>query len=378
MVVWRSWRRWLALGVVGLLSAASSAASAAVPTALPAFGAGELKAEWLAGYNEGSGLDPHGVADLGLMSANNMGLYRARFRQDRVVVNGKASQWTQLDTLVRQAALKGVTILPVLINMPGEVYTPPTTAAARTTFGDFAAAAVARYGTRGSFWGACRCTPRPVAAWEIWNEPNLSVFWPNPAPAAYGQLLTFTRARIRAADPAARIVFGGLATPATPTATKLAAATFLRSTIVATGPNSFDALSIHSYYATAYPAPDYGVETGLRPVIDALKTTGANANGSPRQQVWVTEFGRQSGTSAQGAQAQYYSGFLTALVTHRSGWNLGPIIPYAFRDAADPAVARWGLRATTSDDADGGPKPAWSVATRFSIGATPVPLPVQR
>src|SRR3954464_9253029 len=208
----------------GLLAGTAQAAKPSRPPApaatIPAFGAGALKAEWLAGYNGAEGLDPHGLADLDTMSANGMGLYRARFRQDRVVVNGVASEWTQLDNLVRQAALRGVTILPVLIDMPGEAYTPPKTDAARSAFGDFAAAAARRYGSAGSFWGTCGCPARPIRAWEVWNEPNMSVFWQAPDPAQYAQLLALTRTKLRRTDAAARIVFGGLAPPATPPAPK--------------------------------------------------------------------------------------------------------------------------------------------------------------
>src|SRR4051812_4527360 len=339
--------------IAGTAQAAKPSRPPAPAATIPAFGAGALKAEWLAGYNGAEGLDPHGLADLETMSANGMGLYRARFRQDRVVVNGVASEWTQLDNLVRQAALRGVTILPVLINMPGEAYTPPKTDAARSAFGDFAAAAARRYGSAGSFWGTCGCPARPIRAWEVWNEPNMSVFWQAPDPAQYAQLLALTRTKLRRTDAAARIVFGGLATPATPTADKLAASPFLRAAIAAAGRDSFDALSVHSYYASAYPAPDYGVDKALSPVVDELRAdAGLGSGGAPRQQLWVTEFGRfthpastpEQQSTYETAQAQYYDGFLSTLLGHRADWNLGPVLPYAFRDAADPTVTMWGLR----------------------------------
>ena len=55
---------------------------------------------------------------------------------------------------------------------------PPRTAETRTAFGDFAAAAVRRYGPGGSFWDQHRALPyRPIETWQLWNEPNLSSFY---------------------------------------------------------------------------------------------------------------------------------------------------------------------------------------------------------
>jgi hypothetical protein len=100
----------------------------------------------------------------------------------------------------------------------------------------------------------------------------------------------------------------------------------------------------------------------------------------------VTEFGRfthpastpEQQSTYETAQAQYYDGFLSTLLGHRADWNLGPVLPYAFRDAADPTVTMWGLRRTNADDTDAGPKLAWDVFTSHSRGAPDVPLPVQR
>ena len=84
---------------------------------LPAYGAGALRAEWLADF-------PLGVEDLGRMGETRIGIYRARFRQDEV--DGLVG-WSRLDNLTRAAAQAAVTLQPVLINMPGEVYSPPKT-----------------------------------------------------------------------------------------------------------------------------------------------------------------------------------------------------------------------------------------------------------
>src|SRR6185436_15249513 len=118
---------------------------AAVPAqaGVSAYGMGALKAEWLAGY--AGGVDVNGLFDLDLMSTNNVKLYRARFRQDQVWSNGTYSQWTLLDHLAKQAALRDVTLQAILMNMPNERYTPPTTDAGRAALADFAAAAARRY-----------------------------------------------------------------------------------------------------------------------------------------------------------------------------------------------------------------------------------------
>src|SRR4051794_41662344 len=86
--------------------AASAGAATAADRVLPAYGMGALKAEWLAGWNAAEGLDWNGLADLDRMGQSKIGMYRARFRQDVALRNGSYSEWTQLDNLVRQAALR--------------------------------------------------------------------------------------------------------------------------------------------------------------------------------------------------------------------------------------------------------------------------------
>jgi hypothetical protein len=77
----------------------------------------------------------------------------------------------------------------------------------------FAGALARRYGRRGSFWRSHPRLPRvPVEAYEIWNEPNFTHFWPDQsyAPQRLGAMYLQAQARIKAADPKGRVVLGGL------------------------------------------------------------------------------------------------------------------------------------------------------------------------
>jgi hypothetical protein len=353
----------LALALTTLTGAAARAEAAyGAEQVLPAFGVGALRAEFFADF-------PLGLADLERMGDARLGLYRARFREDQVLVDGSFSDWSRLDNLARQAALNGVALQPVLINLPGEVYTPPKTDAERAQFAAFAAAAVQRYGPSGSFWAGCDCPKLPAIVWEVWNEPNITPFWDSPSPAEYGALLTETAAALRAADPTVRVLFGGLAYPSTLTATRLEPNAFLRDVIAAVGAEHFDALALHNYR----PNPDRAVDTLIAGTVATLKTyAGATADGAPRKQVWLNEFGRPTVpddpdtpedevATSEDAQRVWLESFLELLLPHRADWNLGAVMWYSLRDApvATASFERMGLRRTTAADADGGPKPSW-------------------
>jgi Concanavalin A-like lectin/glucanases superfamily len=351
-----------------------------------AYGMGALKAEWLAGYNGGPGIDVNGLFDLDLMRDANVKLYRARFRQDQVLSNGTYSQWTMLDNLAKQSALRDVTLQPVLINMPSEQYTPPLTDAARASFADFAAAAARRYGPGGTFWPGCECPEHPVSVWEVWNEANVSGFWNPPSPHDYALLLQAVKSKLREADPEARIMFGGLAYPSSPNGTtSLEPNGFLQSVIATVGPDGFDALALHSYHASA----SAGV-SAIGATVATLETyAGTDASGAPRQQVWVNEFGKPTTPdnpatttvneqqTSEAVQQDWLNAFLDGLLPNRSAWNLGPVFWYSLRDAANPTAAwqRLGLRRTKTDDSDAGPKPAWTAYTARSNSSVSLPLP---
>ena len=381
-------RKW---GVLAALAAAFAAAAAVGPAdasaqTVPAYGMGALKAEWQAG--DGTWPDVNGIADLQLMGDAKIGLYRARFRRDRVLADGTYSEWRQLDQLAREASVRGVTLAPVLIDMPGETYTPPKTSAARAGFAAFAQAAAQRYGPTGSFWLGCGCPKRPVKIWEVWNEPNIAPFWDVPDPVLYGYLLRDVRAALRKVDPDARIVFGGLAYPTSYSSTRYDPLAFLRQAIATVGQNKFDALAVHVYRADAAS----NVDTLIASTVATLRTYGGTqTNGAPRHQLWLNEFGRPTAldnpstatderAKSEAAQAAWLDAMLNGLLPHRTDWNLGPFMWYSMRDASSPTASwlRQGLRRTNPDDTDAGPKPAWDRFTsRSRIGAA-LPLPAAR
>jgi hypothetical protein len=89
----------------------------------------------------------------------------------------------------------------------------PPQAARVGDYAAFAGALARRYGRTGSFWRRHPRLPKvPVENYEIWNEPNFPHFWPDQsyAPQRLGAMYLEAQARIKVADPSARVVLGGL------------------------------------------------------------------------------------------------------------------------------------------------------------------------
>src|SRR4051812_10177965 len=129
---------------------------------------------------------------------------------------GIPTDWSHIDEQVAAAAARHLTVLPVVITSPAWAAVPPSTEGSPlrdpAAYARFAAAAVRRYGPGGTFWAQHpELQAQPIHGWQIWNEPNFRVFWrPRNWPRPYVALLRAARASIKAVDPTARIVLGGL------------------------------------------------------------------------------------------------------------------------------------------------------------------------
>jgi polysaccharide biosynthesis protein PslG len=181
------------------------------------------------------------------------------------------------DALVVAAARHGIRLLPVVemppswaAVQPGVAASPPSDmAAVRRIFAAF----VERYGQRGSLWREQPGLPRrPIRAWQVFNEPNLGLFWTvQPFERGYVDTLKAAESGIRSIDPKATVVLGGLTNRSWRA---------LRRIYAAGGRGAFDAVAIHPYTGS--------VANVLRVVRLARRVM--RINGDARLPVWVTEF----------------------------------------------------------------------------------------
>jgi hypothetical protein len=125
-----------------------------------------------------------------------------------------------------------------------------------------------------------------VAAYEIWNEEDSPAWWTGaPNPAAYAQLLKAAYPAVKAADPSATVVLGGLTGNDYP---------FLEGVYQAGGKGSFDAVGVHTDTACDVLSPyDFLRGPDNRLIVDsflAYREVHAVmlANGDDKP-IWMTE-----------------------------------------------------------------------------------------
>jgi hypothetical protein len=176
--------------------------------------------------------------------------------------------FTATDAVVGLAAQHRLSILPVILGTPGWAagasapgsYSLPCS---NETYARYVGALVRRYGPHGSFWSTHPQIRRvPIRMWQVWNEPNLDLYWPiQPFESSYVALLRAAHDAIKRADPGAKVVLAGMPNfvwqyvadiYAVPGARKL-----------------FDAVAVHPF--TAQPA---GVITILQRVRDVMNQAG--------------------------------------------------------------------------------------------------------
>ena len=122
-----------------------------------------------------------------------------------------------------------------------------------------------------------------VAAWEIWNEPNLSHFFTGTDPAQYAGLVKAAYPAVKAADPAALVVAGSVSENDVP---------WLSRAYDAGIGGNFDVLSTHPYQQPSDQPPDAPSDgtiyqfRHLSAVHDLMV-----AHGDGAKDIWATEFG---------------------------------------------------------------------------------------
>src|SRR5215475_8586219 len=156
-------------------------------------------------------------AESAAMRRDGIGTERIEVAWDLTEPQKGQFDYALTDRKVLAAARAGIDVLALIVRSPawaattpGSVFSPPRDPA---DYAAFATALVARYGPNGSLWREHpEVTPRPVRAWQVWNEPNLAVYWTaQPFMRGYARLLNTAYSAIKRADPKATVVMAGLA-----------------------------------------------------------------------------------------------------------------------------------------------------------------------
>jgi hypothetical protein len=237
-------------------------------------------------------------------------------------------------------------------------------------FASFAAVVARRYGPDGSFWRSHPKLPKvPVESWEIWNEPNFDLSWGgHPSAAAYASMLRATTPAIRAVDPLAEIVTGGVANTQYG---GIAAVTYIDELLASRPRPPFNTLAIH-----AYAISPVGVIDTVKQVRMILDVAGMHST-----PIWLTEFGWASGgppsyfTVGAKRQASYVFDTIVALARQVHQLGVRGLVYYDWQD--EPPYAGggsnlWGFH-TGLVSLNGSAKPSLSTYYQAAglLGALP-------
>jgi hypothetical protein len=295
---------------------------------------------------------------------------------------GGACDWSATDNTIGGMATDHIRGIATLYATPtfithrsgkfGARYDPILTAAGRTGWNNFITAAAQRYGPNGLFWKQHPSLPyTPLRTWQVWNEMNTTnAFRPGPSPKLYGALLKFTASHIRAVDPGASIILGGMfGTPGGTQAMSETAWDFLDGLYKVKGARkAFSAVALHPY------SPNIkGIRYQIVKLRQALKR-----NHDAKTKMWLTELGWGSDAAhthtANGLvktpqqQKKLLVGSFKLLRSNRNTWNIAGLTWFSLRD---PTVGQCtfclssGLLHTNYS-----PKPAWFAYVHFT-GGTP-------
>lgn len=323
------------------------------------------------------------AADFDRMGTANLDVYRMNlywavvqhYSADYFDWNG--TQGAKYDDMVCNAARNGIEILPTVFGSPswangGKSPERPPTVQHRDEFGDFIAAAAARYGPGGSIWtepdSPCSgLTPVPIVKWQIWNEPNLEYFWsPKPNAAGYKAMLV---AAHRALEPSGgQVMLAGLS-PRPQPMFGIWPTEFLRDLYRSGARPFFDLMSAHPY-----DLKPSGVANQVRALRKVMRSYGDRG-----KSLWVTEVGWATGgpkstlTVKPGLQAAYLAGTYQ-VAKKEAGLGIEGLIWYSlrdvpFREASPPGRRDGWIYHSGLFTSKGVAKPAWKTLAKLAGGS---------
>ena len=264
------------------------------------------------------------------------------------VTGGGGFNWNKTDQEFRLLAQNGIEPLPQLFGNPNFVQATvgdngDPNAAVMNQWQAFVAAAVARYEPGGKFWtDNPALEPHPPEVWQVYNEQNIPAFWPNgPSPNKFAGFLHGTANAIRAIDPNAKIMLGGMhGDPAMNGKPSYEFLDLLYNREAFLGWDDFDIVAVHPYgFSTAEITTE----------IDKVRAV-MDAQGDEAAPIWVSEMGWASAgdgdpendlwweRTPQG-QASILTAAWNLMIQKRDDWNIGGVFWYAWRDPlGDPCT----------------------------------------
>jgi hypothetical protein len=271
-----------------------------------------------------------------------------------VKVGGVPTTFLYTDELVSAAALYGLRVLPVVIYTPwwdagknprGDA--PPSNV---SYYANYLTALIHRYGPRGSFWSSY--SPRlPIRQWQIWNEPNIWQYWPQPSTSSYVKLLRAAHTAIIHADSGASTVMAALTNYSW---------TYLAGIYKVAGARS----SFNEVAANPFTLQPAGVVTILSRVRQTMKAHGDGAKPLIASEVgWTSE--AQNGhthyawDSTLAGQASKDSQVMSLLAANRRSLGLAGFFIYTW----------------VGDESHGGPDFNWAGLERVTRAGVVVRKP---
>jgi len=124
---------------------------------------------------------------------------------------------------------------------------------------------------------------KSVEAWQVWNEPNAKAFLNPPDPVAYTKLLRAAYLAIKAANPSARVVFGG---------TEYVDTEWIKRAYDAGAGPFFDVMAVHPYPGDAAAPPERASDGNKWWLTETPKLMALmKSRGDAGKSIWYTELG---------------------------------------------------------------------------------------
>lgn len=236
----------------------------------------------------------------------------------RVEVAKGSFDWSYLDFAIGAATSRNLRVLGVISYTPGWARAPGTPETEPPTnpadYADFAGALAERYGAR-------------VSDWQLWNEPNLPMFFGGSADNAdrYAGLVKPAYRAIKAVRPNSTVVLAGLSRlpgDQSPPA-------FLAKLYAAGIKGSFDAAAAHPYVfpsgLAANPENGWSDVGAMRDVMVG--------NGDGGKNIWLTELGAPTCDCSDGVTQQEQARQIFDVLTAAGATGyIGPAFIYSIRD----------------------------------------------